>query len=248
MQLKAIYLTKNGVLAPANNNQFAFFSNEGEFRRQATMAEVDHLSKVATMAYVLREFFRQEDMPIWVPLWSATHYDNSGMIGSMSSNGGAYGYFTRREYFAGLVNGKQVCRMLETCGNTSDFYTDDAGKFCQQYECEEVILSNVMPEKNGITGEYRQKSLFFRAESDAGTSYAVLEQHSTEVDFAAAIRDGGSKITSGYEWDGRPAETPSKKVVSIVGFQEAKRRLVILSEFGCNKRITRRAKPAQTRR
>lgn len=223
-------LTKTGVLAPQSSGKWAFFSNDGQFRRECLFDEAYYLSQTGKLipAEVADFEYGVEVMPYWHELWSVTDYDDSRMIGSLANNGGAYGDRTRRTYYcAKMPNGQWKVRVMYRQWSTSEFFQDDDGRYQRPEERMTFYLTN--------TEGQPTVTLWGIQHDDEGypisTANAVLEQHSDETALEVALADAGTDISSPYTWDGR-LEYESVTTVNRVTFSEAKLRLTRLAEIG----------------
>ena len=170
----------------------------------------------------------REMMQVWLKLWEVVDKDDSNLIQSRSNNGGAYGYRTRRTYYAAqMPDGKWKVRVTTRHWSTSEFFEDDEGRCQQPSECCTYYIQNA--EGNPTT------TLWGVSYDEDGypitSANAVLEQHSEETTLEAAIQDAGTDISSPYTWDGF-MEYESETTVHTVTFSMAKARLTRLAEIG----------------
>jgi hypothetical protein len=123
-------LTSNGLLVALPKNKWAFFSNAGEFRREATQQEVTHLQSILPVCILPAEDWNAE-LPTWNFITSVqTSADYSLFKAETSSNGGDYSFFTYEDWFLGKVNGEWVLRSITRHSTSAEFdYDELSGTF-----------------------------------------------------------------------------------------------------------------------
>lgn len=227
--MKNVFLTKTGVLATQKGGKWAYFSNDGKFRREATNDEAMAVSKVAVLATVGdNNPFSIPEMPVWKKLWTVTDRDDSQMIGSLANNGGAYGYRTERTYYCANINGKAVVRVKTRMYSTAEFSQDDNGVYCGSHECTTYDLVNVEG------GEYvtLQGVYYDEYENPIRTQSAVLEEYTDEVSWEIACKDAETYISSPYSWGGERQYEEPETFTEEVTVEEYERRINIITEIG----------------
>lgn len=226
--MKKIFITRNGVLAPQKEGKWAYFSNSGVFRREASFDEVDYLVNQGILipAEVSDFEYKIEELPIWKLLWSVTDHDDSQMIESLSSNGGAYGHRSTRTYYGAVINGEFTVRVATKKWSTSDFFQDDDGRYCSQGNCIDYYLVNAenIPIRVIEDVYYDEGESVFQRTS-------ILEQFSQEITLDQALIDSETNISSPYTWDGR-LEYESEVTTKILKFSDLKSRFLRLRELG----------------
>lgn len=218
--MEKIYITKSGNILRHSPAGAYLQTPEHEFVRQVPESEYTFLSNVCLPALLPESIPHFTKMPVWRPLWSVTEYDNRKFIPELSSNGGAYGYYTKIVYYAAMVptacGSRLEIRRTERKGSTADFYQSDEGQFCRpsevcKYTCGNAEGNPAFDKKITVWDEYGNpvKDLI-----------ATLEQHSELSTLEAALAATGcEQLESGcYDF--------------ALTFAEKKARLSRLAELG----------------
>ena len=220
---------------PVSETKWAFFSSSGEFRREATQSEMNHFEDNDVLLPIQvddRGIFEVSHLPMWHELWRVTHSDDSRMIPSLSSNGGAYGERTVQTFYgAKMPKGKWAFRVNTRQYNTSEFFQDDAGLYCQSEDCTDFHMTN--------TAQRRVYS-FLGLHRSHHTENDVLERYTEETNLSTALAACDSGVTSPYTWDGKK-EYDAEAYVTPLTFNDKKDRLSRLKELGIDRKQKTRA-------